>query len=217
MNWSRPSAQSTNGTLEFGEGCVYPILHRLEAEGHAGQQAGDGGGPKPGRLSGHGQRLEAACQHDDRLAADRPGRSTMPCTEANMASQPWLDEVRERLVKHACRRLRSAIHGRTGRSFQDITEETMSTKDELFLDWANRNKWPKRPLLPIGGGVFCGGIPRRRSWYFFSLRPCRSLAWGLSFSHSSLLRSTIASSGFAGSTPTHLGPSQRPHSNASSV
>ena len=25
--------QSTNGTLEFGEGCIYPILHRLEAEG----------------------------------------------------------------------------------------------------------------------------------------------------------------------------------------
>jgi PadR family transcriptional regulator PadR len=24
--------QSTQGTLEFGEGCVYPILHRLEAE-----------------------------------------------------------------------------------------------------------------------------------------------------------------------------------------
>jgi PadR family transcriptional regulator PadR len=25
--------QSTHGTLEFGEGCVYPILHRLEADG----------------------------------------------------------------------------------------------------------------------------------------------------------------------------------------
>ena len=25
--------QATNGTLEFGEGCVYPILHYLEAEG----------------------------------------------------------------------------------------------------------------------------------------------------------------------------------------
>ncbi|MFZ1936505.1 MAG: PadR family transcriptional regulator [Thermoguttaceae bacterium] len=25
--------QSTQGTLEFGEGCVYPILHRLESEG----------------------------------------------------------------------------------------------------------------------------------------------------------------------------------------
>lgn len=25
--------QSTRGTLEFGEGCVYPILHRLEAAG----------------------------------------------------------------------------------------------------------------------------------------------------------------------------------------
>jgi PadR family transcriptional regulator, regulatory protein PadR len=24
---------STNGTLEFGEGSIYPILHRLEAEG----------------------------------------------------------------------------------------------------------------------------------------------------------------------------------------
>ena len=28
--------QSTNGTLNFGEGCVYPILHRLEAEGVLG-------------------------------------------------------------------------------------------------------------------------------------------------------------------------------------
>jgi PadR family transcriptional regulator PadR len=25
--------ESTQGTLEFGEGCIYPILHRLEAEG----------------------------------------------------------------------------------------------------------------------------------------------------------------------------------------
>ncbi|MEN6405491.1 MAG: PadR family transcriptional regulator [Thermoguttaceae bacterium] len=24
--------RSTQGTLEFGEGCVYPVLHRLEAE-----------------------------------------------------------------------------------------------------------------------------------------------------------------------------------------
>lgn len=25
--------RSTDGTLEFGEGCIYPILHRLEADG----------------------------------------------------------------------------------------------------------------------------------------------------------------------------------------
>jgi len=25
--------ESTGGSLEFGEGCVYPILHRLEADG----------------------------------------------------------------------------------------------------------------------------------------------------------------------------------------
>lgn len=30
--------RSTQGTLEFGEGCVYPILHRLEAEGLLGSK-----------------------------------------------------------------------------------------------------------------------------------------------------------------------------------
>ncbi len=29
---------STNGTLEFGEGCIYPVLHRLEAEGMLGSK-----------------------------------------------------------------------------------------------------------------------------------------------------------------------------------
>jgi len=29
---------STDGTLEFGEGCIYPILHRLEAEGMLGSK-----------------------------------------------------------------------------------------------------------------------------------------------------------------------------------
>jgi PadR family transcriptional regulator, regulatory protein PadR len=30
--------QATGGTLEFGEGCIYPILHRLEAEGMLGSK-----------------------------------------------------------------------------------------------------------------------------------------------------------------------------------
>lgn len=29
----RSIRRSTGGTLEFGEGCIYPILHRLEAQG----------------------------------------------------------------------------------------------------------------------------------------------------------------------------------------
>jgi len=29
---------ATKGTLEFGEGCIYPILHRLEAEGMLGSK-----------------------------------------------------------------------------------------------------------------------------------------------------------------------------------
>lgn len=29
---------ATGGTLEFGEGCVYPILHRLEADGLLGSK-----------------------------------------------------------------------------------------------------------------------------------------------------------------------------------
>jgi PadR family transcriptional regulator PadR len=30
--------QATAGTLEFSEGCIYPILHRLEAEGMLGSR-----------------------------------------------------------------------------------------------------------------------------------------------------------------------------------
>jgi PadR family transcriptional regulator len=30
----RAIAQSSGAILEFGEGCIYPILHRLESEGH---------------------------------------------------------------------------------------------------------------------------------------------------------------------------------------
>jgi PadR family transcriptional regulator PadR len=36
--------RSTGGTLEFGEGCVYPVLHRLEAEGLLGSKRGTVGG-----------------------------------------------------------------------------------------------------------------------------------------------------------------------------
>jgi PadR family transcriptional regulator, regulatory protein PadR len=35
---------STQGTLEFGEGCVYPILHRLESEGLLGSKRETVGG-----------------------------------------------------------------------------------------------------------------------------------------------------------------------------
>jgi PadR family transcriptional regulator PadR len=36
--------RSTQGTLEFGEGCVYPILHRLEAKGLLGSRRETVGG-----------------------------------------------------------------------------------------------------------------------------------------------------------------------------
>ena len=36
--------QATSGTLEFGEGCVYPILHRLEAGGLLGSKRETVGG-----------------------------------------------------------------------------------------------------------------------------------------------------------------------------
>ena len=28
--------RATDGSLEFGEGCIYPILHRLESQGASG-------------------------------------------------------------------------------------------------------------------------------------------------------------------------------------
>jgi PadR family transcriptional regulator PadR len=36
--------RSTQGTLVFGEGCVYPVLHRLEAEGLLGSKRETVGG-----------------------------------------------------------------------------------------------------------------------------------------------------------------------------
>jgi PadR family transcriptional regulator, regulatory protein PadR len=36
--------RSTHGTLDFGEGCVYPVLHRLEAEGLLGSKRETVGG-----------------------------------------------------------------------------------------------------------------------------------------------------------------------------
>ncbi len=30
----RAIERSTGAVLEFGEGCIYPVLHRLEADGH---------------------------------------------------------------------------------------------------------------------------------------------------------------------------------------
>ncbi len=36
--------RSTGGTLDFGEGCVYPILHRLEADGLLGSKRETVGG-----------------------------------------------------------------------------------------------------------------------------------------------------------------------------
>jgi PadR family transcriptional regulator, regulatory protein PadR len=36
--------QTTSGTLDFGEGCVYPILHRLEADGLLGSKRETVGG-----------------------------------------------------------------------------------------------------------------------------------------------------------------------------
>ena len=36
--------RATGGTLEFGEGCVYPILHRLEADGLLGGKRETTGG-----------------------------------------------------------------------------------------------------------------------------------------------------------------------------
>ena len=82
--------QSTQGTLEFGEGCVYPVLHRLGGGGAFGQPTGDGRRPQPRGLSGHGQRLEAFCQHGDSMAADRRRGRTCPARRRAWQTCPGL-------------------------------------------------------------------------------------------------------------------------------
>jgi PadR family transcriptional regulator, regulatory protein PadR len=36
--------ESTGGRLEFGEGCIYPVLHRLDAEGNLASRREERGG-----------------------------------------------------------------------------------------------------------------------------------------------------------------------------
>ena len=95
-----------------------------------------------------------------------------------MANQPWLDEVRQRLAKHALppsyvQRFTEELSDH----LEDLKEENMTRKLMRIHDWANRNKWPTRPLLPIGGAVFSAGIPRRRSWSSPYRRSRRWLSW----------------------------------------
>src|SRR5262249_62402845 len=49
--------RSSGNTLEFDEGCIYPILHRLEKDGHLASRRGLAGGREPGggRVTGKGR------------------------------------------------------------------------------------------------------------------------------------------------------------------
>ena len=68
---------STNGTLEFGEGCIYPILHRLEAEGMLASKRETVAGRSRViyRVTAKGSKKLAS--YHEHLAADRPGHQ--PC------------------------------------------------------------------------------------------------------------------------------------------
>ena len=69
---------STNGTLEFGEGCIYPILHRLEAEGMLASKRETVAGRSRViyRVTAKGSKKLASSR--EHLAADRPGRQPYP-------------------------------------------------------------------------------------------------------------------------------------------
>lgn len=63
---------TTGGVLAFGEGCVYPLLHRLEADGHVlgKREAVNGRGRVVYRLTAAGRkRLDAAVGRWERVTA----------------------------------------------------------------------------------------------------------------------------------------------------
>ncbi len=61
---------ATGGGLEFGEGCVYPILHRLETQGVLAA-AREGGRTRACRLPSDSGRKEAAGRLGEYVAARR--------------------------------------------------------------------------------------------------------------------------------------------------
>ena len=117
--------QSTRGILEFGEGCVYPILHRLEAEGLLGSKRETVGGRSRVvyRVTARGSKPR---QHHDEGGSRLSKPSTTPWKEANMANLPWLEEVQKRLYGHGLppsyvRRFVAELMDH----FQDLKEENM--------------------------------------------------------------------------------------------
>ena len=69
-------AARTAGQLEFGEGCIYPILHRLEAAGVLAGKREQAGGRKPRGLSPDAQGTQASGGHRPRLARSGGRRRT---------------------------------------------------------------------------------------------------------------------------------------------
>ena len=45
----------SGGALAFGEGCIYPLLHKLEASGDLASRRMEVGGRQPRRISRHAQ------------------------------------------------------------------------------------------------------------------------------------------------------------------
>jgi PadR family transcriptional regulator PadR len=63
---------ATGGVLAFGEGCVYPLLHRLEADGHVlgKRESVNGRGRVVYRLTATGKkRLATAADRWERVTA----------------------------------------------------------------------------------------------------------------------------------------------------
>ena len=165
--------QSTAGTLEFGEGCVYPILHRLEAEGLLGGKRETSAAEAAWSIASWPKARNALPTRQP-LGGESSRRSIEPSAEANMANQPWLDRMRRQLVENDLppayiRRFMEELSDH----YEDITEENMSTENDVSSRLGEPDQLAEAAIYRLSpAGLSLAGIRRRHS-SSSALRRCR--------------------------------------------
>ncbi len=92
--WCRPFRRPRACELDFGEGCIYPVLHRLEEQKLLAQQAAARRRQEPDHLSSYGSKGQtAAGRVGAGLAGDRGRRQLCFARKRTWASQQWRSQL----------------------------------------------------------------------------------------------------------------------------
>ena len=96
----RSIERSTGQVLEFGEGCIYPVLHRLEADGHLAAKARNRPRPQPRGLPPDRHRPQTPGRQHRHLAQHRRRRQPNSAGRQSMNIQQPREQFEAELRRH---------------------------------------------------------------------------------------------------------------------